>query len=742
MGLLDQAMIGRKLLHYEILTRIGAGGMGEVWRAYDSRLDREVAIKILPREGADAAVLQQRFLREARAASALVHPNIITVHEINSAEGLDFIVMELVRGEALSAVLTRGRLPVAQAVEYAIQILEALRTAHEAGVVHRDLKPGNIMITPGGLVKVLDFGIAKRLADMPAERDATTAAPLTVAGVAIGTPAYMSPEQTLGDPIDARSDLFSFGVVLFQMLAGALPFQGTTSLSLVRQIVHDPPQPLRVLAPDVPEGLVSIVERCLAKHPADRYASAAAVSDDLRRVVIPSPAGAPAGEADPTRMAPGSRAGTPRRAAVPRWVGPAAAAAIVVVVAAWMAGPALMRWVRSRSTAAGVNATAPELHRRAVESLRFYYREGQLDQAIAQLEQALQLKTPYPLAEARLSLAYWRRNALSPDPQWQKQAFAYAERAVAGDAQLAIAHVAHGAALVINGEPAKAAAAYDRALTLDPANWELLWRMGDLAMTRKETAVAEQLYRRSVDAGPNEWEPYVRLGGFYYRQSRYQDALVTYEKGRSLAPDHARFYSNLGAVYHQLERTDEAARMFQRALEIAPDSITYSNLGTLLYFQGKYPEALSALERSVALGANTYLRWGNLADAARMTAGGQEKAHESYTRAIQLARGDLAKNPGRTEIRCNIALYLARDGQPKEALAELDRVLAQKDLAPAVLFNAALVAELAGQRPRALDLLGRALAGGYQLREIRQEPDLVKLRADPEYHKLASRYEK
>ena len=244
----DALVIGRKLLHYEIVARLGAGGMGEVWRAVDPRLQRDVAIKILPSAGGDAALLRERFVREARAASALAHPNIITIHEINAADGTDFIVMEYVRGEPLSDVLARGPLTVAR-VEYAVPIAAALKAAHDAGIVHRDLKPGNVMIAASGLVKVLDFGIAKRVSSAAAEANSTTEAALTVLGESIGTPAYMSPEQALGDPVDARSDVFSFGVVLYQMLTGRLPYQATTKLSLVRQIVHEPPIPLETSAP-------------------------------------------------------------------------------------------------------------------------------------------------------------------------------------------------------------------------------------------------------------------------------------------------------------------------------------------------------------------------------------------------------------------------------------------------------------------------------------------------------------
>jgi serine/threonine protein kinase len=169
-------MIGRKLLNYEIVARLGAGGMGEVWRAVDPRLQRDVAIKILPSTGTDAPLLRERFVREARAASALAHPNIITIHEINAADGLDFIVMEYVRGETLADVLERGPLTVSRALEYAGQIAAALEAAHDAGIVHRDLKPGNVMIAASGLVKVLDFGIAKRVLSVAAEQDSTTEA--------------------------------------------------------------------------------------------------------------------------------------------------------------------------------------------------------------------------------------------------------------------------------------------------------------------------------------------------------------------------------------------------------------------------------------------------------------------------------------------------------------------------------------------------------------------------------------
>jgi eukaryotic-like serine/threonine-protein kinase len=736
-------VIGRKLLHYEVVARLGAGGMGEVWRAYDPRLEREVAIKVLPSGSGEESPHRERFVREARAASALAHPNIITIHEINTADGLDFIVMEYVRGEPLSDVLSGGALSAVRAVEYTLQVADALKAAHEAGIVHRDLKPSNIMIGSSGSVKVLDFGIAKRVSDRDAGGDRTTSAPLTMMGQTIGTPAYMSPEQTLGDIVDARSDLFSLGVVLYEMLSGQRPFQSPTNLGLVRKIVHEPQRPLREVAPHVPSALVAIVDRCLVKDPAGRYASAAMLRDDLRRCA----ARLPASDSEPSEAVTGPAA--PPALAAPRRRVPARAAAIAAAVlviggVSWAGAPSVLRWLRTPAQAdlADAQASPQELYTRAADALRVPYREGNVDRAIDQLNRALALKSPYPIAEARLSLAYWRKNNYNADSEWQKRALAHAERAVAGDEQLALGHIALGAALMLTGNLEKAEAAYRKAETLEPRNWELSWRLGALAVARKDNAAAEQHYRRAVEAAPGEWESHSHLGAFLYRQARYAEAIASFDEMRGLAPDQTRAYSNLAAAYHQLGRTDEAAAVLQRALEIAPDSLTYSNLGTYLYFQGKYPEAEHAFDTAVKLNANAYQRWGNLGDAVRMTAPGSEKMHQSYRRAIQLAEAELAKRQSNPSVRSSLAVYLIRDAQPERALAEIDQVLSQTDLPPQVLFNAALVVELADQRRRSMALLARALAAGYRLREISAEPDLVKLRADPEYHKLASRYEK
>src|ERR1700682_3005663 len=235
--------VGTKLGLYEIVAPLGAGGMGEVYRAHDARLNRDVAIKVLSPDRLGNETAGQRFLREARAASALNHPNIITIYETDIYEGMAFIAMEYIPGCTLAQLLASRQLPDAEALDYATQIAEALVKAHAAGIVHRDLKPGNVMITADGLVKVLDFGLAKLNAAASAapaagERDneATLSVALSMPGATLGTLSYMSPEQARGGAIDARSDIFSFGVVLFEMLTRQLPFDGDNLLAVLHNL--------------------------------------------------------------------------------------------------------------------------------------------------------------------------------------------------------------------------------------------------------------------------------------------------------------------------------------------------------------------------------------------------------------------------------------------------------------------------------------------------------------------------
>ena len=257
---------GTTLSHYTIAARLGEGGMGVVYRAVDARLNRQVALKVVTPESVADPARKQRFIREARTASALNHPNIVTIHDIGEVDGVDFLVMELVSGQPLQALLAAGRMPIDTVLDYALHIAQALEAAHAGGIVHRDIKPANVMVTGTGHLKVLDFGIAKyfdRVADDGVSTMAATVA--TQAGAVIGTLAYMSPEQARGQAIDARSDVFAFGAVLYEMLTGTRAFSGETQLETLAGILIREPIPVESLRADAPGDLVRLVSECLLK---------------------------------------------------------------------------------------------------------------------------------------------------------------------------------------------------------------------------------------------------------------------------------------------------------------------------------------------------------------------------------------------------------------------------------------------------------------------------------------------
>ncbi|UCF69408.1 MAG: protein kinase, partial [Acidobacteriota bacterium] len=285
-------MIGRTLGHYRIVDKLGEGGMGAVYVAEDTRLQREVALKLLPEGTAEDAERLRRFEQEARAVAALNHPNIVHLYSVEQADGLHFITMELVRGKPLTELLEPEGLRLERLLELAVPLADAVAAAHKRGIIHRDLKPDNVMIGEEGRLKVLDFGLAKldpalRAGSETAATAATMAtaeAMVTREGTILGTVAYMSPEQAQGKPVDARSDVFSLGILLYEMATGRRPFEGDNHVSILSSILRDDPRPVTDSRPELPRPLGEIVRRCLHKQPADRYADATALRDDLERL--------------------------------------------------------------------------------------------------------------------------------------------------------------------------------------------------------------------------------------------------------------------------------------------------------------------------------------------------------------------------------------------------------------------------------------------------------------------------
>ena len=276
---------GTRLGPYEILAPLGAGGMGEVYRARDPKLNRDVALKVLPESLAHYPERRDRFTREAQTIAALNHPGIVTIHSVENANGVQFLTMELVDGRTLAELIPKGGWPLEKILRIAIPLADAVSAAHQRGITHRDLKPANIMVTAEGRVKVLDFGLAKLAEETPAVM--ATMLPtqhLTGEGRIVGTVAYMSPEQAEGKPIDQRSDVFSLGVVLYEMATGDRPFKGDTTISTITSILRDTPRPITELNHQLPRELARIVRHCLIKDAERRYQTAKDLRNDLEEL--------------------------------------------------------------------------------------------------------------------------------------------------------------------------------------------------------------------------------------------------------------------------------------------------------------------------------------------------------------------------------------------------------------------------------------------------------------------------
>jgi tetratricopeptide (TPR) repeat protein/predicted Ser/Thr protein kinase len=737
-------VIGRKLSHYNVMESLGAGGMGEVYRARDSRLNRDVAIKVLPSDRSLSDTARHRFQREAMAASALNHPNIITIYEINSEDNTDFIVMEYVRGATLSSLLKK-RLNVEEAVRYGVQIADALAKAHAAGIIHRDLKPGNVMITDDGLVKVLDFGLAKfeDTAASPgsdSDSDVTKQFTLTQPGMVTGTVAYMSPEQARGERVDARSDIFSFGIVLFEMVSGHLPFTGANSIAVLHNLHFSPPRELSQLRPDVPKPLVSLISTMLEKEPEKRIQTMAEVATALRRSAAGSIEGALTWHlTDATMEVTGPSAQVTGGRLSSRRVWAAGGLLLLLLALASLVGWHFLGKPRSAPSV----ATQPEapvednpyaLYQRARDYLDHSDHEEKVDAAIKLLQRAVELDPKSAASYAALGEAYYAKNRINPDAQWMKLAYESANRAVALDNYLASGHSSLGLVKMQSGDSAGAEKQFRVAADLDPKSSVPHRNLGYLynKTGKRDQAVLE--LERALQLDPKDWKATVTLGWTAYQAANYKEAVSYFEQALRLEPDSLSTLENLGAVYHLLGRDDDAAAALQHALEMKPAADVYNNLGTIRFYQGHYDEAVPAFEKTVELNANGYDSWGNLGDAYRWSSAQKDKAKPAYQHAIQLVREEIAKHPNQMDLRTSLAMYLAKSGDKQSALQELKPVEQAHVKEPNILYISAMVYELCGNRDKALDSLLVAVKAGQSLADVKNEPEFVSLRADPRYH--------
>ncbi len=381
-----------------------------------------------------------------------------------------------------------------------------------------------------------------------------------------------------------------------------------------------------------------------------------------------------------------------------------------------------------------VEDNAYALYRRAREDLDHSDRDGNIDAAIKLLGRAIQLDPQSAVSYAALSEAYAYKNTFNPDPQWMKLASEDANKAVALDNYLAAGHVSLGMVKMSAGDSDEAETQFRTAATLDPKS---AVPHRDLVLLYNKTGKADQSaaeVKRALELDPKDWKTYMAMGLDAYQAGRFKEAASAWEMALKLEPDNVPALRNLGAAYHTLGRDDDAVATLQHALEIKPSADVYTNLGTILFYQGKYDESVPAFEKAVALNANNSGIWGNLADAYRWSSGKKDKAKAAYQQAIQLVRDEIVKSPTQTDLKADLAMYLAKSGDKSAALKAMEPVEEAHTQDLTVLYDSAVVYELCGQRDKALHSLLAAVQGGEDLNDIKNEPEFVSLRADPRYH--------
>lgn len=745
---------------YRLEQELGAGGMGQVYQAYDERLDRRVAIKhIRPDQAADPK-RRARLRREAWAAARLTHPYIVQIFDIVESDDGDWIVMELVDGPSLHELLRTGPVSVADTLRWGRQVAEGLAEAHAKGIIHRDLKTENVMISASGHAKILDFGLAKALWG---RQEAMT---LSMEGIIIGTCRAMSPEQARGREVDHRSDLFSLGVMLHEMLAGGSPFAAASAADTLSKVLHLEPPPVLDLNPEVPRGLSILVQDLLEKDPKLRPASAGEVAARLgllatgaaaaptdatvslgpaRGVVAERPAAA---EASPASVGSNESRKLLRRA-VPAVV----ALAVVALAVAW--GTAGTRWDARNwfggGGQAGVDSvdrepalSVHELYQQATELMRRYDRVGNLDRAIDLLQRALEKDDQSAALHAGLAQAFWLKYfSESKDRSWLDKALPVAERAVSLEEHLAAARIIRGTVYAAVGRYDDAVGDFDDALVLDPDNADVHRGLGEVADLRGDSQAAEKSFKKAVALRPDDRELLDRLSQFYYKMGRYSDAEAACLRSIQTAPDSPNGHRNLAAVYYMQGRRSEAASQLQEALKIQPEAPSYRNLGVLFFSEGLYQQSAAAFEKALNFpeGSNDYVYWANLADAYRWLPDKKEEANQAYLRALQLLQEQLRERPADPTLLSRRALYLAKRGECDKALDELETFGSLAGSDSYVRFRSAVAFEVCGRREKALNFLRSALEADFSAAEIASDPELLDLRGDPRYHRLVMKHD-
>jgi serine/threonine-protein kinase len=745
-------VVGQTAGHYQVLEKLGEGGMGVVYKGRDTGLERLVALKFLPPESTADPARLQRFLREAKAASSLNHPNIVTIYEVGTDPTGSYIAMEYIQGSTLQAIIHRARMPVPEAVDVALQIAGALDAAHRHGIIHRDLKPANIMLTADRLVKILDFGLAKLKQPYQADELAETHSLTTEEGVVLGTAAYMSPEQARGETVDHRSDIFSFGALLYEMLGGQPAFQRPSQVATLAAVLRDEPPPLRILVPEASPELDEVVKRCLRKDAGERFQSSADLRSALRQACDPSDqasAGRKAGLPTIavlafTDMSPAhdqeyfcdgiteeilnglAKIGGLRvasRTSAFRYKGQAIDICDIgrqLKVGTVLEGSVRKSGNRLRITAQLINVADgfhlwSDRYDRTVEDI-FAIQDEISEAIVGALKLTLQPRAEdAPLRRARNAAAYnsylkgrycWNRR--SPDSL--KAALGHFQNALGEDPGYAAAYAGLADSFVLLGMQTylspkecfpRALAAARRAIELDAS----------LAEAYVSLAGALALY---------EWD--------------WNGALAHLEQAMKLNPEYATAYHWYGTfVCVARGREDDAIRAMRRAQDLDPLSLPIgADFGLVLLFVRRYQEVIEQCRRVLDLDSTffrPYLYLGRVYTQLERW----DDAFQALGKARELSQWD-------PRVEAALGFAYARSGQHAEAARIIDWLKTTSENRYVSPCETAIIAAGLGDTEMAFAWLDRALLdrSGWHV-YLRVDPYFDSLRGDPRYSQLLNR---
>lgn len=737
--------IGQTISHYKVTRTLGSGGMGVVYEAEDMRLGRRVAVKFLPEAMAQDSQLIERFQREARAASALNHPNICTIHAIEQHEGQHFLVMELLEGQTLAQLMTRQAFPMERLLPMAIQVADALESAHAKGIVHRDIKPANLFVTDRGQLKVLDFGLAKiepvevpHAGLTPSSMD-TMAGGLTSPGSAVGTVSYMSPEQARGQLVDARTDLFSLGTVLYQMASGKMPFQGDTSAVIFDAILNREPTPVADVNPAVPPEFGRILSKLLEKDRTLRCQSATELKTDLNRLKRDLDSGSKrAVEVSE------SKSGVAKPSSSMK--------SVAVLYFENLSGVREDEYLRDGIT----EDIITELSK--IRGLNTYSRPTVLafrDKQVTPAQIGQQLKAAYVLtgslrrAGNRLRITTQLVDTSTDFPLWSERYDR--EMKDVFEVQDEIARKIAEALRVTLSPQELEALAIKPTENLQAYDLYLRGKRYARRQTRQDLEFALQMFENAVTIDPSFALAYAACANacamFYCNYSR---DMVWVERARNasgkavaLRWDLPEVQVSQAWVLYATDLHDEAVRMVQKAIERKRDCEgAYYLLCRALFSAGRYQEVADAAEPALEASGEDYNVYVPILNALGAL-GKAEIRRNIQLRAVAAFENHLKQVPEDARARILVGGYYAELERVEDAMRETTMAMTLRANEASILYNAACIYCLLKKKPEAMDALRKAWEAGFKdATWARRDPDMALLHDDPEFDRLYPASEK